>query len=47
VEVLDAVVVEGVVDVPDTNVLAFSTAHDVPNVFLFATHANYAEIHGI
>ena len=46
-EVLDAMVGERVADVPDTNVLAFSTAHDGPNIFLFATHANYGEIHGI
>jgi hypothetical protein len=47
VEVLDAVVVQRVADVPDTNVLAFSTAHDGPNIYLCATYANYGEIHSI
>ena len=46
-EVLDAVVVQRVADVPDTNVLAFSTAHDGPNIYLCATYANYGESRGI
>jgi hypothetical protein len=44
---LVAVVVQRVADVPDTNVGAFSTAHDGPNIYLCATHANYGKNHGI
>jgi hypothetical protein len=47
VEVLNAMRVEPVADVRETNVLVFSTVRDAPNVFLSATHANYSEIHGI
>jgi hypothetical protein len=44
---VDLLVVQRDADVPYTNVPAFSTDHDAPNIYLFATHANYGKIHDI